>query len=159
MASIKNNPTKLLGIICGVLLIALLILQFVPYWSFGSPEQTVSISGYVWFPHNHAEIDTALSASAGRDVDVNNVFGSAVLLLAACVVGIIAFLANPESVLSALMPLLAGLLGCWQYLLNPLYRLGSGWVLHFIVCVALIALAGVLVAHFVKAFAQTKAAK
>ena len=57
---VSFKRTRLGDIVCAVLMLAVLVLQFTPYWHIGEGEeqQNVSIGAYVWFPTDHKEVDT-----------------------------------------------------------------------------------------------------
>ena len=60
-----SNPKVLCSVVCSVLMLAILVLMFVPFWSYvGENEETfepetrtTSINGYLWFPSDHKGIE------------------------------------------------------------------------------------------------------
>lgn len=139
MRSFKENPTKAWNTVCAVLILVLLVTQFLPFWHYGTPDQTVSISSFVWLLTDHDAVSGALSEATGAAVTVNTVFAPAVLLLCFGVASLALILWKSESGLVAAVPLLTAAMGFWQYLGKSAYRLGDGWVLHFALCAVLAA--------------------
>lgn len=139
----KSGTVKGLNLLCALLCAVLLVLQFVPFWAEGDGQ--VSISGYIWFPSDHKTLDSQLSAEI-EGYSINDAVPMAVLLLVLGVAGIVLCILKMNNALSALVPLACGLVGTFGYLLHPAYRMGSGWQLHCLVCVAMAALAAVVLA-------------
>lgn len=139
----RFGTVKSLNLLCALLCAVLLVLQFVPFWAEGDGQ--VSISGYIWFPSDHKTLDSQLSAEI-EGYSINDAVPMAVLLLVLSVAGIVLCILKMNNALSALVPLACGLVGTFGYLLHPAYRMGSGWQLHCLVCVAMAALAAVALA-------------
>lgn len=139
----KSGTVKGLNLLCAVLCAVLLALQFVPFWA--EEDGQVSISGYIWFPSDHKTLDSQLSAEI-EGYSIGDAVPMAVLLLVLSAVGIVLSILRMNNALSALVPLACGLIGTFGYLLQPAYRMGSGWQLHCLVCVAMAALAAVTLA-------------
>ena len=139
----KSGTVKGLNLLCAVLCAVLLVLQFVPFWAEGDGQ--VSIGGYIWFPSDHKTLDSQLSAEI-EGYSINDAVPLAVLLLVLSAVGIVLCILRMNNALSALVPLACGLIGTFGYLLQPAYRMGAGWQLHCLVCVAMAALAAVTLA-------------
>ena len=139
----KSGTFKGLNLLCAVLCAVLLALQFVPFWA--EEDGQVSIGGYIWFPSDHKTLDSQLSAEI-EGYAIGDVVPLAVLLLVLSAVGIVLCILRMNNALSALVPLVCGLIGTFGYLLQPAYRMGAGWQLHCLVCVAMAALAAVTLA-------------
>ncbi len=142
MKIFQKDPVKGWNLVCVVLLIALLITQFLPFWQYGSQGETVSIAGFVWLLTDHDAVSGYLSEGTGTAITVNDVFAPAVLILIAVITGIFFCLWKKESSWVSMVPLIAGALGFWQYLGKSAYRMGIGWGCHFALCVLLLLLAG-----------------
>ena len=139
----KSGTVKGLNLLCAVLCAVLLVLQFVPFWAEGDGQ--VSIGGYIWFPSDHKTLDSQLTAEI-EGYSIGDAVPLAVLLLVLSAVGIVLCILKMNNALSALVPLVCGLIGTFGYLLQPAYRMGAGWQLHCLVCVAMAALAAVALA-------------
>ena len=139
MKLFKENPTKAWNAVCALLILVLLVTQFLPFWHYGEPDKTVSISSFVWLLTDHDAVSGSLSEAMGETVTVNTVFAPAVLMLCFGVVSLAMILWKTDSGLVTAIPLLTALVGFWQYLGKRVYRLGNGWVLHLTLCVVLAA--------------------
>ena len=69
-----------------------------------------------------------------------------ILILVLAAVGIVLSIVKVNSPLCALLPAACGLVGTIGYLIQPVFRLGSGWALHCLVSVAMLAVAAVTLA-------------
>lgn len=115
----------------------LLILHFMPYWSYEGIS--TSIQTYIWSPSDHAQLETYLASQIGGEFSINNILLMPILVLVMTVAGIILCLWKWETPLMSLIPLFCGLVGVWGYLFKPAFQLGSNWVLHLVVCIGMIA--------------------
>ncbi|MBR3873906.1 MAG: hypothetical protein IKJ26_07010 [Clostridia bacterium] len=137
-----HTRSGLLNLLCAILMIALLVCQFSPFWQYGEPDSqtAVSINGYIWFPTDNAALTKQLQ-SIDPDHEVDGILAMPLLHLLLCVAGIILCLFKPDTAAAPLFPLAAGLVGIWGYLAKPVFQAGMGWQLHLALCV-LMALAG-----------------
>lgn len=129
-------------------LIALtLILQFLPYWS--TPEGSVSIGSYLWFPSQNPVLTEQFQAQirndfALRDVDV-------VMPLLQFVFGLISIICcKKRGIATAICMMIAGLAGIFLPFISPIYMLGSTWVIFLLVGIALTALSVILLVSAIR---------
>ena len=54
MEAFNNKITKIFCIATAVLLIALFVFQFLPFWTV--EDKTISMNGYIWFPEKNGAI-------------------------------------------------------------------------------------------------------
>lgn len=140
-----------LNILCAVLALALLILQFTPFWHFeGEDEQSSSIQSYVWFPDSHKELDGYLSDEIGANYTINDVVTMPALVLVLGAVGIVLCLVKSDKWPVSLLPAACGAVGVWGYLTGAAFRLGSGWGLHLALCIALLVIGALSVVSGLK---------
>lgn len=135
-----SNLTPILNVICAVLMLVLLVLQFMPFWTYGDPATSVSIQGYIWFPGDHTGLSKAFTESVSADYSINDVLLMPILTLMMGAVGIVLCLIQSDNPFVSLLPAACGLAGTWGYLTGAAFHLGSGWVFHLILCIALLAL-------------------
>ncbi len=59
MTKNRVNPKILINLICALCLIAVLVLQMLPYWSYevDGESQTAAVAGYVWLPKEHKDLE------------------------------------------------------------------------------------------------------
>ena len=129
-----------LNILRAVLALALLILQFAPYWHFeGENEQSSSIQSYIWLPENHKELESYLSGEFDGDYSINDLVTMPALMLPMAAVALVLCVIKNDKWQASLLPAACGALGVWGYLTGAAFRLGSCWGLHLAVCIALLA--------------------
>lgn len=99
--------TKIIGIVCAVLMLASLVLQFVPCWEI--EDGTMSISEYVWFPYHHNDFTKEYREWTGDDMlSSGDLSGSNPLLLAFGVLGIVFCLIRSKKAWVYLLPIVCG---------------------------------------------------
>lgn len=151
MAKKKINLMQIIAIACLALMVALIVTQFLPYWTFGKDNTTVSISDYVWFPNTKAyksfltDMKAQLVAAGllAKEVKlVINDFAYPPALLA--LISLFGFIFCPFKLgkpLGIAFNLAAGGLGIWLFTCHPIYQLGQNWLVGLILSIALTALA------------------
>ncbi len=115
---------KLVGYICALLMLALVVLQFMPYWNFQATvknketkqneevEMNVSIQQYVWLPEDNKDCTKFLQAETGDSkFAAGNIIAFPVLALIVSAVGIVFILINPEFKFIFLFPMIVGIVG------------------------------------------------
>lgn len=137
MKTLKNK-TVLMNLLCALLMFVLLVMQFVPYWHYADENGSCSISGYVWFPTDHDELETWLSDQIAG-YDLNGFVGAALLVFITGVLGMAFSLLKMHSGWPAVLTVACGASATLAYLCNDALRLGSGWLLHLLVCAAILA--------------------
>jgi len=130
--------TKTCNLLCTILAFLLLVLNFLPFWSYDGMQ--TSIQGFVWFPNNHEPL-TAWFAGQIPDYEINGVVGTPILILLGTIASVVVTIWKKESPLAAVVPAVCGILSILGYLTNPILRLGNTWVLHLIVSILLLAAA------------------
>jgi len=123
-----------LNILCVVLMVLLLVLQFLPFWSYGEPAETASISDYIWWPEDHKSLEKHMQGQFGKDFHVWEIVGMPCGVLAFGVLGILFCLIKPRNPLCTFLPLACGGIGLWGYLCKPAFQLGVNWQLHAALC-------------------------
>lgn len=128
--------------ICAALMVVLLVLQFTPFWHFmdGEEQAAVSISSYVWFPADYANVDDYLSGTID-DYSINDMLTTPILLQVLCAAGAALCLIRAGHPLVLILPLAAGIAGTIGYLTTPALHMGGNWVLHLLISILLLAAA------------------
>ncbi len=160
-----RGKTKLCNYVCAALALILLLMQlFVPFWSYVTNEgkaATVSIAEFVWLNPKESGLINIFVKEFGPDMFVNSIIQSQcprlpankVASLAAVLVVVVSSVAimllsvfsvifcikKARNGVIAVVPALAALVGILTFALNPVYRLGSSWVIQLVVCVVLLA--------------------
>lgn len=162
----KLNLTQIIGIVCLALMIALLVTQFLPYWTIGE-DTTLSISEYTWFNYKKEyksfinEMKTQLvdaqlmsaDEEALKKLVINDFVYPPVFLLLVSAFGIVFSAIKLGKPLGMGFSLAVGCIGIWMYTSHPIYQLGANWQLHFGLSIALTALAALnIIIGLVKLF-------
>lgn len=134
-----SKVTKWMQISCAVMLAALIMLQFAPFWQVGDEAgSSASINAYVWFPENNKDVGKYLEGAI-EGFTINSIVPTNVLVWVLGVAGVILACVQNGHVMTSLVHLAAGACGAWGYLTLPALQLGSGWGLHLVLCIGLIA--------------------
>lgn len=134
-----QSQTKLVHYVCAALLLILLVMQFTPFWHYGEAgDVATSISGYIWFPGNHADLTSYLQATISEDFIINDILIFCILMLVLSAVGLVLCAMKPGTLLAALLPTACGLSGVIGFLAEPALRLGSTWGLMFLLCLLML---------------------
>lgn len=136
--------TRLGAIVCAVLMLAVLVLQFTPYWHIGEGEeqQEVSIGAYVWFPTDHKEVDAYMKEQVSSDFNISGVVGVHTLVLVLSAAGLVLCLIKPAMPVSPVLVIgssVSGLVGC---LGMKAFQLGSTWAVLLILFIAALVMGG-----------------
>ena len=133
--------TRSINIICVLLMILLVVLQWTPFWTFESAKngtQTASIQQYIWTPTELTDLTKHLQTETGiAGFSVEKIMLTPLFELILFIAGLILCTWKGNRPLTAIIPIAIGLVGIFGYLSNPAFQLGSGWSLHFVVCVVL----------------------
>lgn len=140
MKSRKINRVTIGNIVCALLMLAVLALQFAPYWHYGEAgEMSASIGQYVWFPTDYKDLDSHIAQQVGGDYSINQMVLTPIVLLVLSAAGAVLGLMKPGAKATAIVPTVCSLAGVWGYLTSPALKLGSTWGGHLAVCVLLLA--------------------
>ena len=141
---VSFKRTRVGAMVCAVLMLAVLVLQFTPFWHVGEGEeqQDVSIGAYVWFPSDHKEVDAYMKEQVSSDYNISGVVGVHALVLVLAVAGLALCLVKPNMPVSPVAVVgcgLSGLVGC---LGMKAFQLGSTWLWLLILFIAALVMGG-----------------
>lgn len=129
----KNNKTivaRVLGIVCALLMLAVVVFQFLPAWQLD--EESMSIAEYTWFPYetskwhpnNYNDFNKFFRAELEDDlVSAGDIAGGHALILICSLFGAVLCAVRGTKKLSYIVGAVAGLIGVWEYMMQPLYVL------------------------------------
>lgn len=137
------TQVSLCNIVCALMMLVLLILQFTPFWQYGEEGASASIGAYVWFPTENAAVGTAIKEAVGDDFTIESIVGVAVLLLLLSAAGIAACLIKMNSPVVSALPVACGLVGLYSFLTKPALRLGMNWGFQLALCIAMLIIGAV----------------
>lgn len=131
-----NKVAKICCIVCAVLMLAVLVLQYMPYWSFDTDSS--SIADYLWWPDHHKALTKELRGILGRDFEVRLIAPMPLIVLLAGILGMIVCVWKPGKVGSFIFPLIAGATAVIGFLTVPAFSLGSTYIVQIVVSALLI---------------------
>ena len=133
----KTNIVKYLSFALAIVILALLVMQFLPFWT--TEKETVSINDYLWMPNEHKSVTKLFKAELDdKKFDPIKIVLWPVLTLVLGVAGIILCFIEKDTLLPYLMTILCGLAGMLTYLTNPVYQWGANWIVHLIVAIVVL---------------------
>ena len=168
----KIYATQILSWICALMLLAMIVMTFLPYWTCEVSErvdgeritytQTPSLSAFSWFPKEHEDLQKDFEKATGMEINVNDEVTMPVLLLLLGAVGTGFAIFNGRSVISAAAATLLGAYSTYTYLTSVFLgwgaSLGAPWSACLAVSIAATAVGAVCVAlHFVFTAKEKKA--
>ena len=133
-----TQRTKLVHYVCAALLLVLLVMQFTPFWHYGEAGETVSISGYIWFPSDHNDLTSYLQQMVGSDFTIDTILVPCILMLLLSAAGAVLCVIKPGEWLASLLAVACGLSGVIGFLTCPALRLGSAWAMQLLLCILLL---------------------
>ena len=136
MKTKKYPSVTLCNATCAILMVALLILQFTPFWKLDG--QQISIGGYIWFPTDHEDLTAHFREVVAPDFKVDSLVLSSLIQLLLPAAGIGLFIYNRESLY---MPVCAAVCGAGtlcSFLFKAAYRQGVHWYLYPVLSVILL---------------------
>ena len=134
----NTKKLTICNIVCAILMLALVLCQFLPFWS--ANGDTTSLQGYTWWPDDHKEVTNWLKTAIAFDFRANDVVIPTILMLIFGCLGSAFCLIKSKSCWVGFLSLICGGAGIWGYLTNPAYQLGNLWVVHLTLAIAITAL-------------------
>lgn len=128
--------TKKCSIICAILTLILLILHFVPYWSFEG--DTLSIGGYVWLDPSNPQFAQYVLHNTGAEANVNPIIFMSVFVILFGLLGAAASFWKSHNGYVTLVADIAAIAGIIFFVSSPMLRLSFMWIIQFIICIAII---------------------
>ncbi len=139
MSKFFSNRISVCNMICAVLMVILLVLQFCPFWQFGeNQESSASIQGYIWFPTEHGDLETYFEEATGSDYSINSILIPPILTLVLGAAGIVLCLIKSNQIWASIFPIACGAVGIWGYLGKAVFKLGVNWQMHLVICIAML---------------------
>lgn len=140
-----KNKKSSIKIICAALSVLLLltacVFQFLPFWS---AEGDVSISAFVWFPKDHAELNTYFKQEVSENFNVQSLVLYSIIQICVPIAAILVALAKQNTLWLAIGAGITGVSGVWRILRSAAVRDGRFWVPMLIVSILLILVASLL---------------
>lgn len=141
------SVTTWIGISVSALMLILVVLQFLPYWSYQG--ETVSLAGFVWRPYAHSTFTSLFRSYFGKQFRITLLFGLPMALtLIANLVGSVLCVVRSAQPAAYYVPTICGALGIYALLTKEPYRLSGLWLPNLILyaLVLILGIAGVILA-------------
>lgn len=132
---IGTNVVRMCNIICLVLLLALLVCQFLPFWTVG--EKQVSVQEYTWITWAHEDLTDSFIDTFGRDFMIKDMVLTPFIVLAGIILAAIFCVSKVKKPGAAFLPFFVGVLVAWGYLSTPILQMGMLWQLHLGLSIAM----------------------
>jgi len=134
--TMKAKTVQYCNILCAFLMLALVICQFLPFWS--ANGDAASLQEYTWWPERHTALTDWFKTNISSDFRVNDIVMPTLLMLIFGCLGSVMCLIKSKSCLPVLPALICGISGIWGYLAKPAYQLGSLWFVHLMLAIAIV---------------------
>ena len=143
-----KNPVKTVNLLCAAVMILLVLMQFLPFWTV--EDTGVSVMGYMGFPDDHSNLTSWLDDTVSGGFVINNLVGWFFFTTALSIVGSVLCIRYREKSLIALLPAACGIVGILYCASEPAFRLGQGWILQLLLYCLLLVLPVLSILHWAK---------
>lgn len=130
------NVIRICNFILIALMLAMLICQFLPFWSVA--DKQVSVQEYNWITWEHADLTKQIQKELGKDFMVKDFALIPFSVFFGSILGTIFTLLHLKSAGISLVGFSVGIICTIGYLTTPVMQLGSMWILHLVVSILLV---------------------
>lgn len=130
----SNSARTICYIICAVLMVALAVYQFMPFWTAGT--DSVSLQGYLWFPENHKEVTNLFKAEVNPDFKVKDIVLMPLIELVIGLLGAFLCVTKTKKLWVVVCPLTCSIAGILGYL-DPVMQLGAMWQVGLVLSIGI----------------------
>lgn len=135
-----SNTIRLVSYLIAALALAQVVLMFVPYYNNG--EVTTSIQGYVWTQYaTFKNYFVQEFANRGLEYSINSQVGAPILMLVLGVLTLVFNVIYPEKIRAFIVSLGYGIVSIWGLASTLTLKLGSLYVVHLVLVIAVTVLA------------------
>lgn len=143
-----SNTIRLVSYLIAAVALAQVVLMFVPYYNNG--EVTTSIQGYVWTQYAaFKDYFKTEFANRGLEYAINSQVGAPILMLVLGVLTLVFNVIYPEKVRAIVVALAYGIAAIWGLATTLTLQLGSLYVVHLILAIAVTVLAVLNIVQYV----------
>ena len=132
---IGTNMVRICNIVSLLLLVAILVCQFLPFWTVG--DKQVSIQEYTWITWEQDDLTDSFEDTFGKDYMVKDLVLTPFAIVAGVILAAIFCLKNLKKSGAAFIPFIVGVIGIVGYLTVPILMMGQLWQLHLALCIAM----------------------
>ena len=134
-----NKAAKFCCVLCAILMLTVLILQYIPYWTYS--DGSASIADYVWWPEHHKALTKEFRNDFGRDYAVQQIVLMPVTILVTTILGVVVCVLKPGKIGAFILPLITGAMGLYGFLTVPVFSLGSTYIVQIVASAVLLVVA------------------
>ena len=142
MLKTAGRLSKLTNYIMVGLLYALVIMQFLPFWTTGDGSVTLSIQQYIWWPLKKTiggpTMTQYFQSLYGSEWLVGDIVLMPTMILASAIVTFFFGIKRPNRLWMNIVYLFAGSMGLIGYLGDPIYQLNPIYIVHVILSALII---------------------
>ena len=143
-----SNTIRLVSYLIAAVALAQVVLMFVPYYNNG--EVTTSIQGYVWTQYAaFKDYFKTEFANRGLEYAINSQVGAPILMLVLGVLTLVFNVIYPEKIRAIVVALAYGIAAIWGLASTLTLQLGSLYVVHLILAIAVTVLAVLNIVQYV----------
>ena len=143
-----SNTIRLVSYLIAAVALAQVVLMFVPYYNNG--EVTTSIQGYVWTQYAaFKDYFKTEFANRGLEYAINSQVGAPILMLVLGVLTLVFNVIYPEKIRTIVVALAYGIAAIWGLASTLTLQLGSLYVVHLILAIAVTVLAVLNIVQYV----------
>ena len=143
-----SNTIRLVSYLIAAVALAQVVLMFVPYYNNG--EVTTSIQGYVWTQYAaFKDYFKTEFANRGLEYAINSQVGAPILMLVLGVLTLVFNVIYPEKIRAIVVTLAYGIAAIWGLASTLTLQLGSLYVVHLILAIAVTVLAVLNIVQYV----------
>ncbi len=143
-----SNTIRLVSYLIAAVALAQVVLMFVPYYNNG--EVTTSIQGYVWKQYAaFKDYFKTEFANRGLEYAINSQVGAPILMLVLGVLTLVFNVIYPEKIRAIVVALAYGIAAIWGLASTLTLQLGSLYVVHLILAIAVTVLAVLNIVQYV----------
>ena len=124
----KNNPINVFDIICAVLMLALVVCLFMPFWTVGT--ESISMQEYIWMPEANEAFTDYFQDAIHKDFRVNDVTLVPIFVLVSGVLGAYFCLIKRSKLGACVCTLCCGIIGMIGFLTSPAMQMGAYWQVY-----------------------------
>ena len=143
-----SNTIRLVSYLIAAVALAQVVLMFVPYYNNG--EVTTSIQGYVWTQYAaFKDYFKTEFANRGLEYAINSQVGAPILMLVLGVLTLVFNVISPEKIRAIVVALAYGIAAILGLASTLTLQLGSLYVVHLILAIAVTVLAVLNIVQYV----------
>ncbi len=102
-------------------------------------SKTASIQGYTWFPLDNIEITENIADTLQKeDFRVEEVIFMPIIVVLSAIISAVLCIKFKDKYATLLISIFCGIVGIVCYTVQPVFRLGMGWIPHLIICIAIV---------------------